>query len=76
MVRDARLRIGKRICRSVGYPHRFSLTLVPSGTDFPVPLGIPAVQRQTVQAIQRTPETWHWSDKTPPSKTDGLLVID
>lgn len=59
-----------------GSPHRFTLNLVPSGTDFPVPLGIPAVPRQTVQAMQRTLETWHWTDRPPPSKVDGMTVIE
>ncbi|WP_312687662.1 hypothetical protein [Brevundimonas nasdae] len=59
-----------------GSPHRFTLNLVPSGTDFPVPTGIPATPRQTVQTMQRTPETWHWIDEPPPSKVDGMTVIE
>ena len=59
-----------------GSPHRFTINLVPSGTDFPVPVGIPAVPGQAVQAMQRTPETWHWTDGPPPSKADGLPVIE
>lgn len=59
-----------------GAPHRFTLNLVPSGTDFPVPTGIPAVPGRTMQAMQRTPETWHWTDGPPPSKADGVLVIE
>lgn len=59
-----------------GSPHRFTLNLVPSGTDFPVPSGIPAVPGQTIQAMQRTPETWHWTDGPPPSKVDGIPVIE
>ncbi len=59
-----------------GAPHRFTLNLVPSGTDFPVPSGIPAVPGQTIQAMQRTPETWHWTDGPPPSRAHGVPVID
>ena len=59
-----------------GSTHRFTLNLVPSGTDFAVPVGIPAVPRQTVQTMQRTPETWHWTVGPPPSKVDGLPVIE
>lgn len=59
-----------------GSPHRFTLNLVPSGTDFAVPVGIPAAPRQTVQTMQRTPETWHWTDGPPPSKVDGLPVME
>ena len=59
-----------------GAPHRFTLNLVPSGTDFPVPTGIPAVPGRTMQVMQRTSETWHWTDGPPPSKADGLPVIE
>ena len=59
-----------------GAPLRFTLNLVPSGTDFPVPSGIPAVPGQTIQAMQRTPETWHWTDGPPPSRADGVPVIE
>ncbi|WP_312573085.1 hypothetical protein [Brevundimonas sp.] len=59
-----------------GAPHRFTINLVPSGTDFPVPTGIPAIPGQTMQARQRTQETWHWTDGPPPSKADGLSVIE
>lgn len=58
-----------------GSPHRFTLKLVPSGTDFPVPTDIPAVPARTVQAMQRTPETWHWTDGPPPTRADGIPVI-
>lgn len=58
-----------------GAPHRFTLNLVPSGTDFPVPTGIPAVPGQTMQVMQRTQETWHWTEGAPPSKIDGIPVI-
>lgn len=59
-----------------GAPHRFTLNLVPSGTDAPVPTGIPAVPGRAMQAMQRTPETWHWTDGPPPSRADGLEVIE
>ncbi|QYC09809.1 hypothetical protein [Brevundimonas nasdae] len=59
-----------------GSPHRFTLNLVPSGTDFPVPVGIPATPRQTVQALQHAPETWHWTGVPPSSKVDGMTVIE
>lgn len=59
-----------------GPPHRFTLYLVPSGTDFPVPVGIPAVPSQAVQAMQRTPETWHWTDGPPSTEADGVPVIE
>lgn len=59
-----------------GTPHRFSLVLAPSGTDMPVPTGIPAVGRRDMQTLQRTPETWHWTDGPPASKADGLPVIE
>ena len=58
-----------------GASHRFTLTLVPSGTDFALPLGIPAVPRQAVQAMQRTPETWQWTEGPPPTQHDDLPVI-
>lgn len=58
-----------------GAPHRFTLKLVPSGTDFPVPTDIPAVPARTVQTMQRTPETWHWTDGPPPTRADGIPVI-
>ena len=58
-----------------GAPHRFTLKLVPSGTDYPVPTGIPAVPARAMQAAQRTPETWHWTDGPPPSRADGVPVI-
>lgn len=59
-----------------GSPHRFTLNLVPSGTDAPVPTGIPAVPGRAMQAMQRTPETWHWTNGPPPSAADGLPVIE
>lgn len=59
-----------------GVPHRFTLKLVPSGTDFPVPTDIPAVPSRAVQAMQRTPGTWHWTDGPPPTRADGIPVIE
>src|SRR5690606_4280451 len=59
-----------------GAPHRFTLNLVPSGTDFPVPTDIPAVPARTVQSMQRTPETWQWTDGPPPTRADGVPVIE
>lgn len=59
-----------------GAPHRFTLDLVPSGMNIPLPTGIPAVPGRAMQAMQRTSETWHWTDGPPPSRADGLRVID
>lgn len=58
-----------------GASHRFTLNLVPSGTEFAVPVGIPAVPGQAMQSMQRTPETWQWTDGPPPTKHEGLPVI-
>lgn len=58
-----------------GAPHRFTLNLVPSGTDFAVPLGIPAVPGQSLQAMQRTPETWHWTEGPPPTQHSDVPVV-
>ena len=58
-----------------GAPHRFTLDLAPSGTDMPIPTGIPAVPGRAMQTMQRTPETWHWTDGPPRSKADGIPII-
>lgn len=59
-----------------GYPHQFTIKLASSATDAEVPTNIPAVPAQRMQAMQRTPETWHFPDGPPPSKVDGMAVID
>jgi hypothetical protein len=59
-----------------GYPHQFTINLASSATDAEVPINIPAVPAQRMQAMQRTPETWHFQDGPPPSKVDGMEVID
>ena len=59
-----------------GYPHQFTINLASSATDAEVPINIPAVPAQRMQAMQRTPETWHFPDGSPPSKVDGMEVID
>ena len=59
-----------------GAPHQFTITLAPSGTSVEVPTNIPAVASQRMQAMQRTPETWHWTDGPPPTPYDGLEIIE
>lgn len=73
MVRDMVIEV-----RFDGFPHRFRLNLAPSGTYAPTPVDIPAVPAQVTQALMRTRETWHWTDKPPPSPTTfkGMPVIE
>lgn len=59
-----------------GAPHQFTIALAPSGTEAPVPMGIPAVPARTVQAMQRTPQTWHYTDGPPPTPYDGLEIVE
>lgn len=59
-----------------GYPHRFTINLASSDSDFEVPTNIPAVPTQRILAMQRTPETWHFPDGPPPSRVDGMEVIE
>lgn len=59
-----------------GYPHQFTINLASSAPDAEAPINIPAVPAQCMQSMQRTPETWHFPDGPPPSKVDGMEVID
>ena len=59
-----------------GHPHQFTINLASSATDAEVPTNIPAVPAQRLQAMQSTPETWHFPDGPPPSKIDGMEIID
>jgi hypothetical protein len=55
---------------------QFTINLASSATDVQVPSNIPAVLAQCMQAMQRTPETWHFPEGPPSSKVDGMDVID
>lgn len=59
-----------------GAPHRFTIELASSNSPAEVPTNIPAVPAQRMQAMQRTPETYHWTDGAPPAPYDGLEIID
>jgi len=59
-----------------GTPHRFTIALASSDSSTEVPTNIPAVPAPVIQAIQRTQQTYHWTDGPPPSRLDGLEVID
>lgn len=59
-----------------GSPHQFTINLASSSSAFEVPTNIPAVPAQTMQGMQRTPETYHWTDGPPPSPLAGVPVIE
>lgn len=59
-----------------GSPHQFTIGLASSDSAAEVPTNIPAVPRQRMQAMQRTPETYHWTNGPPPSASDGLEIIE
>lgn len=58
-----------------GSPHRFTIALASSESPAEVPTNIPAVPAQRMQAMQQTPETYHWPDG-PPRPQGGLIVIE
>lgn len=53
-----------------GAPHRFTIGLASSDSAAEVPTNIPAVPAPRMQAMQRTSETYHWTDGAPPSAID------
>lgn len=59
-----------------GTPHQFTINLASSNSHDEVPTNIPAVPIQRMQAIQGTPETYHWTDGPPPSPLAGVRVIE
>ncbi|URI14854.1 hypothetical protein [Brevundimonas albigilva] len=59
-----------------GSPYQFTIDLASSDSSAEVPTNIPAVPAQRMQAMQRTAETYHWTDGPPPSKADGITVIE
>ena len=59
-----------------GAPHQFTMNLASSNSSDEVPTNIPAVPAQRIQAMQRTPETYQWTDGPPPAPYDGLEVIE
>jgi hypothetical protein len=59
-----------------GAPHRFHIVLAASDSAVEVATNIPAVPAQTMQGLQRTPETWRWTDGPPPTPYDGMEIID
>lgn len=58
-----------------GSPHQFTINLASSDSSFEVPTNIPAVPAHKTQAMQRTPETYQWTDGPPPNRLDGIPVI-
>jgi hypothetical protein len=59
-----------------GAAHDFTINLASSDSADEVPTNIPAVPARTLQAMQLTPQTWRWTDGPPPSKADGIPVIE
>ena len=59
-----------------GTPHRFTINLASSSSLDEVPTNIPAVPAQRMQGLQRTAETYHWTDGPPPSAADDVPVIE
>ena len=59
-----------------GTPHRFTINLASSTSPDEVPTNIPAVPAQRMQAMQRTPETYHWTVGPPPTPYEGLEIIE
>ncbi|MBX3478410.1 MAG: hypothetical protein KF910_12420 [Brevundimonas sp.] len=59
-----------------GAAHRFHIVLAASDSSVEVATNIPAVPAQTMQGMQRTPETWHWTNGPSSAPYDGLEVID
>jgi len=59
-----------------GAAHLFTIALAPSGTEASVPTGIPAVPAQTMQALQRIPESWRWTDGPPRHRYENIEVVE
>ena len=59
-----------------GAPHDFTINLASSDSPDEVPTNIPAVPAQPMQAMQRTGQTYHWTNGPPPLRHQGMVVID
>lgn len=59
-----------------GYPHQFTINLASSATAVEVPINTPAVPAQRMQAISARRKPGHFPDGPPPSKVDGMEVIE
>lgn len=59
-----------------GTPHQFTINLASSNSPDEVPTNIPAVPAQQTQAMQRAPETYHWTNGPKPTPYDGLKIIE
>jgi hypothetical protein len=59
-----------------GAPHQFTINLASSNSPDEVPTNIPAVPAQRMQAMQRTQETYQWTDGPPATPYDGLEIIE
>lgn len=59
-----------------GAPHQFAINLASSNSSDEAPTNIPAVPAQRIQAMQRTPETYQWTDGPPAAPYDGLEIIE
>lgn len=59
-----------------GSPHQFTINLASSASSAEVPINIPAIPPQSMQAMQRTAETYQWIMGPPPAPYQGKPVIE